>query len=112
MSSHLGERVPQHLTAPAPAPDLATMAVDGQPDPADRGRLGSVFWTSVAISAVFVMWGVFFTENLTTVTTSSLNWLTSTFGWTYLVVTLGILIFLVFLAFSPEIGRASCRERV
>jgi glycine betaine transporter len=101
MSSHLGERVPQHLTAPAPAPDLSTLPVDGQPDPADRGRLGSVFWTSVAISAVFVAWGVLFTENLSTVTTTSLNWLTATFGWTYLVVTLGILIFLVFLAFSP-----------
>jgi glycine betaine transporter len=101
MSSHLGERVPQHLTAPAPAPDLSTLPVDGQPDPADRGRLGSVFWTSVAISAVFVAWGVLFTDNLSKVTTSSLNWLTATFGWTYLLVTLGILIFLVFLAFSP-----------
>ena len=30
-----------------------------------------------------------------------MNWVTATFGWTYLVVTLGILIFLVFLAFSP-----------
>ena len=101
MSSHLGERVPQHLTAPAPAPDLSTLPVDGQPDPADRGRLGSVFWTSVSISAVFVAWGVLFTDNLSKVTTTSLNWLTATFGWTYLVVTLGILIFLVFLAFSP-----------
>jgi glycine betaine transporter len=101
MSSHLGERVPLHLTAPAPAPDLSTLPVDGQPDPADRGRLGSVFWTSVAISAVFVAWGVLFTDNLSKVTTSSLNWLTATFGWTYLLVTLGILIFLVFLAFSP-----------
>ncbi|MGY1643250.1 BCCT family transporter [Geodermatophilus sp. SYSU D00703] len=101
MSSHLGERVPQHLSAPAPAPDLSTMPVDGQPDPADKGRLGSVFWTSVGISAVFVAWGALFTDNLATVTTSSLNWLTSTFGWTYLVVTLGLLVFLVFLAFSP-----------
>ena len=35
------------------------------------GRLGSVFWTSVGVSAVFVVWAVFFTENLSTVTTSS-----------------------------------------
>jgi glycine betaine transporter len=101
MSSHLGERVPQHRSAPAPEPDLSTMPVEGQPDPTDKGRLGSVFWTSVGISAVFVAWGALFTENLATVTTSSLNWLTSTFGWSYLVVTLGILVFLVFLAFSP-----------
>lgn len=101
MSSHLGERVPQQLTAPAPEPNLATMPVGGQPDPPDRGRLGSVFWTSVGVSALFVAWGVLFTENLTTVTNASLNWLTSTFGWAYLVVTLAILVFLVFLAFSP-----------
>ena len=42
-----------------------------------------------------------FTENLSSVTTDSLNWLTASFGWTYLVVTLAILVFLVFLAFSP-----------
>ena len=65
------------------------------------GKLGSVFWTSVGISAIFVAWAVLFTENLNTVTTSSLNWVTESFGWTYLVVTLGILVFLVFLAFSP-----------
>lgn len=65
------------------------------------GRLGTVFWTSVAISAVFVAWAVLFTENLNAVTTASLNWVTGSFGWLYLVVTLGILIFLVFLAFSP-----------
>ena len=46
-------------------------------------------------------WAVAFTDNLNKVTTASLNWVTGTFGWTYLVVTLGILIFLVFLAFSP-----------
>lgn len=101
MSSHLGQRVPQDANTPAPAPDLSTMPVDGQPDPTDKGRLGSVFWTSVGISAVFVAWGALFTENLATVTTSSLNWLTSTFGWAYLVVTLCLLVFLVFLAFSP-----------
>lgn len=65
------------------------------------GRLGSVFWASLGISAVFVAWAVLFTENLNTVTTTSLNWVTGTFGWTYLVVTLAILVFLVFLAFSP-----------
>ncbi len=33
-------------------------------------------------------------------TDSSLNWVTGSFGWLYLVVSLGILVFLVFLAFS------------
>lgn len=68
------------------------------------GRLGVVFWASVALATVFVIWGVAFTENLSAVTTSSLNWITGTFGWLYLVVTIGILMFLAFLAFS-QTGR-------
>ncbi|MEI5522915.1 BCCT family transporter [Streptomyces brasiliscabiei] len=67
----------------------------------DGGGLGSVFWTSLGISAIFVAWAVLFTDNLNKVTNTSLNWVTSTFGWSYLVITLAILIFLVFLAFSP-----------
>lgn len=65
------------------------------------GRLGSVFWSSVAVSAIVVAWSVLFTDNLTKVTTTSLNWVTGTFGWAYLVITLALLVFLVFLAFSP-----------
>src|SRR3954451_13541605 len=91
---------PRAVAAPAPEPDLATLPVDAPPAPA-KGRLGSVFWTSVGISALFVAWGVLFTDNMSAVTTSSLNWVTGTFGWAYLVVTLAILVFLVFLAFSP-----------
>jgi glycine betaine transporter len=91
------------VDAPVPVPTDASEP--SPPPPSDRirpsGRLGTVFWTSVAISAVFVVWAVFFTENLNAVTTSSLNWVTGSFGWLYLVVTLAILIFLVFLAFSP-----------
>ena len=64
------------------------------------GKLGSVFWTSVGVSAIFVAWAVLFTENLNKVTTASLNWVTGSFGWLYLLVTLGILVFLIFLAFS------------
>ena len=88
------------VPAPAPKPDLATLPVDAPPVE-DKGRLGSVFFTSVGISALFVAWGVLFTDNLSTVTTSSLNWVTGTFGWAYLVVTLALLVFLVFLALSP-----------
>jgi glycine betaine transporter len=65
------------------------------------GRLGSVFVASVTVCTLFVAWGVLFTDNLNEVTTDSLNWLTASFGWSYLVVTMAILIFLVFLAFSP-----------
>lgn len=83
--------------APPPTPVEALASEDSKV----TGRLGSVFWTSVGISGVFVAWAVLFTENLNKVTTASLNWVTGSFGWLYLVVTLGILVFLVFLAFSP-----------
>ncbi|GAA1607538.1 BCCT family transporter [Actinoplanes couchii] len=64
-------------------------------------KLGSVFYASVTVCGLFVAWGVLFTENLNSVTTASLNWLTGSWGWAYLVITLAILVFLVFLAFSP-----------
>lgn len=83
-------------------PDLVTKSSGPAPAPhTETGRLGSVFWTSVGIAALFVVWAVAFTDNLTKVTDSSLGWVTETFGWAYLVVTLALLIFLVFLAFSP-----------
>ncbi|MXG92020.1 BCCT family transporter [Nocardioides sp. YIM 123512] len=80
-----------------PAPPVEPPTDDSQ----GSGRLGSVFAASVTVCALFVAWGVLFTDNLNDVTTSSLNWITASFGWSYLVVTLAILIFLVFLAFSP-----------
>ncbi|WP_285757011.1 BCCT family transporter [Nocardiopsis ansamitocini] len=77
----------------------------GKP-PTGRGvrQLGSVFWISIAVAVVFVAWAALFTENLNRVTATSLNWVTASFGWGYLFATLGILVFLVFLAFSP-VGR-------
>jgi glycine betaine transporter len=87
--------------AEPPARDVAVGPGGGPHEVLERPRLGSVFWTSVGISAVFVAWAVIFTDNLGKVTTSSLNWLTGSFGWAYLVVTLGLLIFLVFLALTP-----------
>jgi glycine betaine transporter len=110
MSSHLNGGHAAATVASSPS-DVATARSTGKastppreperPSRDSEGRLGSVFWTSVGVSAIFVAWAALFTDNLNKVTGASLNWVTATFGWTYLVVTLGILIFLVFLAFSP-----------
>ena len=111
MSSHLSERpsAAASTTPPDPAPTASTTST---PDVA-RGRLGTVFVASVSVCALFVGWAVFFTDNLNSVTTEALNWLTASFGWSYLVITLAILIFLVFLAFSPygeiRLGKESDR---
>ncbi len=103
MSSHLSDR-PSALASPTPhdpATAPATTELSGSPSEVARGRLGTVFYASVTVCALFVGWAVFATDNLNAVTTDALNWLTASFGWAYLVITLAILIFLVFLAFSP-----------
>lgn len=88
-------------TAPVEVPEATPKPEHTDDTAQSSGRLGSVFWTSVGVSAVFVAWAVLFTDNLSSVTAASLDWVTGSFGWLYLVVSLGILIFLVFLAFSP-----------
>ncbi len=78
---------------------------DGVGNPADlalaKRSLGAVFYVSVGISALFVLWGVLAPTNLGEVMGEALNWVTGNFGWSYLVIGLGILLFLVFLAASP-----------
>ena len=82
---------------PGPRRPAARTIPAGSPR-ASSARCSGPRWRS---PRSFVAWAVLFTDNLNKVTSASLNWVTATFGWTYLVVTLGILIFLVFLAFSP-----------
>ncbi|WP_190812979.1 BCCT family transporter [Saccharopolyspora pogona] len=63
-------------------------------------RLGTVFYASVALCALFVLWATLFTNNLDAVTDAALNWITGTFGWIYLVAGLAMLGFLALLAAS------------
>ena len=90
---------------PPVAEDTEVIGDVAETEPAGRGRpssrrLGSVFWTAAGVSMIFIAWATLFTDNLNTVTDASLNWVTGTFGWLYLVTTLAILVFLVFLALS------------
>ncbi|WP_119066760.1 glycine betaine uptake BCCT transporter [Rubrobacter indicoceani] len=85
-----------------------------------QGGVGAVFYVSVAISVVFVLWGVLFTENLSGVTAFILEYVLGNFAWLYLLSTTIFLGFVLFLAFSrfgrirlgkdddrPEFGRLS-----
>jgi glycine betaine transporter len=70
-----------------------------------RGSLGStidpgVFWISLGISMLFVLWGVLFTDNLATVASVVLGWLIASFGWVFILASFGFLAFVIFLAFS------------
>jgi glycine betaine transporter len=60
-----------------------------------------VFWTAAVLSAVFVAWGIFFTDNLAAVFNAVLfNFLVPNFGWVFILATFGFLAFSLYLAFS------------
>src|SRR5215212_7384334 len=59
-----------------------------------------VFWVSLSISMLFVLWGVFFTDNLSAVASAVLGFLIDAFGWVFILATFAFLVFVCFLAFS------------
>lgn len=64
------------------------------------GKIGIVFYVSLAVSILFLLWGVLFTENIANVTTAILEFVLNSFGWLYLTATTLFLGFVVFLAVS------------
>jgi glycine betaine transporter len=61
----------------------------------------TVFWTAAVLSAVFVAWGILFTDNLAAVFNAVLfNFLVPNFGWVFVLATFGFLAFSLYLAFS------------
>lgn len=65
-----------------------------------REKLGTVFYVSVAIIGVFVLWGFLAPEQLDSMATRALEFITKTLGWFYLVTTFIFLVFAFFLAFG------------
>ena len=63
-------------------------------------QFGAVFWVTVAISALFVLWGVLFTENFAGATATVVGWITEGLGWLYMLITTFFLAFVIYLAFS------------
>src|SRR5829696_3221299 len=60
-----------------------------------------VFWTAAVLSAVFVAWGIFFTDSLAAVFDAVLwSFLVPNFGWVFILATFGFLAFSLYLAFS------------
>jgi choline-glycine betaine transporter len=59
-----------------------------------------VFWISLVISILFVLWGVLFTDNLAAVASAVLDWLIASFGWVFILASFGFLAFVIFLALS------------
>ncbi|MBA3389242.1 MAG: BCCT family transporter [Rubrobacter sp.] len=59
-----------------------------------------VFWVTVAISAVFLAFGVFLTDSFSSVLTTFAGGIISGMGWIYMLVTTFFLGFALYLAFG------------
>ncbi len=66
-----------------------------------KGNLGPVFYISVIVITLFVAWGFVSPENLATSSSNALSFITTSFGWFYLLATFIFLVFAVYLAFGP-----------
>ena len=70
-------------------------------EPASPGIDRTVFWIAAILSAVFVAWGILFTDNLAAVFDAVLwNFLVPNFGWVFILSSFGFLVFSLYLAFS------------
>ncbi len=65
-----------------------------------EGRLGGVFWTTIAITVAFVALGVFATDPFAKALADASTWVIDQLGWSYLLITMFFLVFAVYLAFS------------
>src|SRR5918999_5602101 len=69
-----------------------------------RGVDPLVFWGSVGLSTAFVLWGVIGTDSLASVMSSVLDWVIRNFGWGFVLIAIGALVFCIVVAVSP-VGR-------
>ena len=66
-----------------------------------RGVDPLVFWGSTGTATAFVLWGVLGTDSLASVMGSVLDWVITNFGWGFVLIALGALIFCIVVAVSP-----------
>ena len=89
---------PTILTSPnggSPVPETAMARADRL-----RGKPGAVFWTSVGLIGAFTAWASLSPTSLSSVMTAAMDWVAQSVGWSYLVVTLGCIALLVYIALS------------
>lgn len=65
-----------------------------------RHRPGAVFWVSIGLIAAFTAWAALSPSTLGGSMTSAMDWVANSIGWVYLIVPLGCVLLLVYLAFS------------
>lgn len=65
-----------------------------------RGKVGVVFFASLAVALAFIGRGVFFTDSMQRFNAAALETIIRSFGWVYLIATTFFIFFLLFLAMS------------
>jgi choline/carnitine/betaine transport len=65
-----------------------------------RNKPGAVFWTSVGLIGAFTAWASLSPTSLSAVMTAAMDWVAQSVGWSYLVVTLGCIGLLIYIAIS------------
>ena len=71
-----------------------------RPEDGQAQQFGTVFYVTVAISALFVLAGVFFTEPFGNALATVVGWITEGLGWMYMLMTSFFLGFAIWLALS------------
>jgi glycine betaine transporter len=66
-----------------------------------RGVDPLVFWGSAGSATAFVLWGVIGTDSLSSVMSSVLDWVIRNFGWGFVLIAIGALVFCIVAAVSP-----------
>src|SRR5699024_7157286 len=64
-------------------------------------KITAVFWVSLALVSVFIIWGAFFPSNVEYVLGLVDGFISESFGWFYLLSTTAFVLFALFLIFGP-----------
>ncbi|MCA0972604.1 BCCT family transporter [Halobacillus litoralis] len=64
-------------------------------------KVTSVFWITLAIALFGVVWGSVAPENLQTITGEIQSWISTHFGWYYLLIVTGFVVFCLYMIVSP-----------
>ncbi|PPG02288.1 glycine/betaine ABC transporter permease [Pseudoclavibacter sp. RFBI5] len=92
---HDDDALDGHGLEPTSGPSRAQAAAD-----ALRHRPGVVFWVSIGLILAFVSWAAISPDTLNGSMTAAITWASATVGWSYLLVTIGCIGLLVYLACS------------
>lgn len=66
-----------------------------------KNTLTVVFWCSLLLASVFILWGIFFPENVESVLGAVDGFVASNLGWVYILATTGFVLLALFLIFGP-----------